>query len=383
MKICFVCNEYTPLAGGGIGVFVRTMAEALVKLGVEVWVIGYGKKVPQPLIQNGVKVCWLYLPHILSKSILIQGYPYSISSLIRRHVLSMRLDQLVRSQKIDVVESYDFNGPLAYHPPCKLVVRLHGSVLVYRHGEGRPKQISPLDRYFEIKQVRLADYLIAVSQHVGETTNQVMQLKKTYDVIYNGVDTELFSPKVGASETKRILFVGNIMWRKGVFDLIRAMPLILKQFPDATLSIAGGVGGEHRERLNMELNKLEPKVLESIQLLGKVSHDDLPDLYNRASVFVFPSRVEAFGLTCAEAMACGRPVVATRLASGPELVEDGVSGLLADPTNPADLAEKINFLLDDPAMAQQLGKNARQRVLDKFDLHDLGQRNLDFYCSLR
>jgi glycosyltransferase involved in cell wall biosynthesis len=99
-------------------------------------------------------------------------------------------------------------------------------------------------------------------------------------------------------------------------------------------------------------------------------------------VFVFPSRVEAFGLTCAEAMACGCPVVATRLASGPELVEDGISGLLADPANPFDLAEKINILLSNTELAQKLGNNARQRVLENFDLRDLGPRNLAFYQSV-
>jgi len=61
--------------------------------------------------------------------------------------------------------------------------------------------------------------------------------------------------------------------------------------------------------------------------------------------------VEAFGLTCAEAMACGRPVVATSLASGPELVEDGISGLLADPRDPAELASKICTLLEDKELA--------------------------------
>jgi len=81
-------------------------------------------------------------------------------------------------------------------------------------------------------------------------------------------------------------------------------------------------------------------------------------------------------------MACARPVVATSLASGPELVEDGVSGLLADPRDPQDLASKICYILENPKLGEKLGLAARQRVLERFDLKDLGHKNLDFYTSI-
>jgi len=116
--------------------------------------------------------------------------------------------------------------------------------------------------------------------------------------------------------------------------------------------------------------------------VGKVPHVQLPGVINEASVFVFPSRVEAFGLTCAEAMACGRPIVATNLASGPELIEDGISGLLADPSNPDDLAEKICKLLDDPILAANLGVAARERAVQEFNLHTNLNLNLEYYKSL-
>jgi glycosyltransferase involved in cell wall biosynthesis len=113
-----------------------------------------------------------------------------------------------------------------------------------------------------------------------------------------------------------------------------------------------------------------------------MTHDAMPAVFNRAAVFVFPSRVEAFGLTCAEAMACGRPVVATTLASGPELVEDGVSGLLADPRDPKQLASRIVDLLLEPDRAEHLGAGARVRALERFDLATLARRNLAYYESI-
>jgi len=382
LKICFVCNEYPPMPANGIGVFVQTLAEQLAGLGADVWVVGYGKKDPKRFTQNGVQVHWIYLPHPLHKTVRIQGYPVSIARLIKRFYLSLSVNQLVRQENINLVESHDFSGPLAFRPPCPLVVRLHGSVLVYRHGEGRPDDMSPLDRHFEIKQVRMANYLVGVSHHIDQETRQVMKLDQPCEVIYNGVDSDYFRPVPPATTHKQILFVGNLMWRKGVLDLLHAMPEIYERHPDAELIIAGGAGGQHSQQLTAELETLPSLVRQRVKLIGNVSRSRLPELYNNAAVFVFPSRVEAFGLTCAEAMACGRPVVATSLASGPELVEDGISGLLADPRDPAELASKVCAVLEDKELARRLGTGARQRVLDNFNLHDLGNKNLAFYRSI-
>jgi glycosyltransferase involved in cell wall biosynthesis len=382
MKICFVCNEYPPMPCGGIGVFVKTLAEALAQEGVDVHVLGYGRKQAEPTVINGVKVHWIWLPNPLYKKITLGGYPYSIAAMIKRHYLSLMLKRLARQEKIDLVESYDFSGPLAFKPPCPLVMRLHGSVLVCRHGEGRPTQIAPLDKHFEIKNVRMADHIVAVSRHIGEATNQVMHLNKEFQVIYNGVDVQKFLPQPIQSDAKTILFIGNLMWRKGVFDLIKAMPKVLRSHPDAVLKIVGGSSGGHQAQLEKALLEVGETTRSQIELVGKVPHVQLPGVINEASVFVFPSRVEAFGLTCAEAMACGRPIVATNLASGPELIEDGISGLLADPSNPDDLAEKICKLLDDPILAANLGVAARERAVQEFNLHTNLNLNLEYYKSL-
>ena len=155
-------------------------------------------------------------------------------------------------------------------------------------------------------------------------------------------------------------------WRR-VADLDVAASESASAGLDGAVYTAGGYG--HLQRMQ----RYDP---------AADSYQDLPALYNQAGVFVFPSHVEAFGLTCVEAMSCGRPVVATCLASGPELVEDGVSGLLADPRDPHDLASKVCIMLDDPNLAGRMGIAARQHVLERFDLQNLGSKNLAFYRSL-
>jgi len=382
MKICFVCNEYPPAAHYGLGTIYRDLAESLVRLGADVSVIGYGKRLERPFEQNGVKIHWLTLPSIFYKAVKIKGYPYSLATFLKRFYLSMHLNKLMHLEKFELVESSDFNSPVHGKPAGKFIVRLEGSVTAYRLAEGRQGFIHPIDGYFERKQLLAADHVIACSQHIAELTNRAFGLDLPFELIYNAVDTNLFSPQGNSCNTKQVLYVGNIMWRKGVFDLLRAAPMVIERHPDAHFVLAGGASGAHLEQLNTELNSLPANVRHQIEVRGKVEHRHLPELYNQSAVFVFPSRVEAFGLTCTEAMGCGRPVVATSCASGPELVEDGVSGLLADPTNPIDLAEKINHLLDEPNYAARLGNNARQRVLDKFDINDFGRRNLDYYRLL-
>lgn len=381
MKICFVCNEYPPMPANGIGVFVQTLAERLAAMGEEIWVMGYGRKSPAQFTQNGVHVRWITLPHPLYRSVQVSGYPLSIAALIKRHYLSLRLNQLVRAQKIDLVECNDFNGPLAVKPTCPLVVRLQGSVTVYRHQENRPEQMNPLDRAFERRQIEMADGLIAVSKHIGEATNNVFHFNRPFEVIYNCVDTDFFRPQPGAFVPGRILFVGNVMWRKGYSLLLQAAPEILRLFPQAYFDFAGGVGGVHQQQVDTEMARLPENVRAKVNFMGRVAHDDLPSIYNRASVFVFPSLVEAFGITCAEAMACARPVVVTKYASGPELIEDTISGYLADPIDTSELALKICTIMDRPELAERLGKAARRRALEKFSLNDSGARNLEYYHS--
>ncbi len=383
MKICFICNEYPPMPANGIGIFVQTLAEQLAAQGEEVWVAGYGRRNPSRFTQNGVRVEWVALPDILHRNFIrVNGYRVPLAALIRRQYLSLHVNRLVRSQKIDLVESHDFHGPLAGKPPCKLVVRLHGSVTVTRAGEGRPTEIDPRDKAAERRQVAMADHLVAVSRHIGAATNSVFGLQRPFEVIYNGIDTRLFSPNPALAEQGRILFAGNLLFRKGYAFLLQAAPLILQACPNAVIDFIGGAGGSHQAAVNAEHARLPDAIRARVRFLGPVAHANMPEQYNRCAVYAFPSLTEAFGLTCAEAMACARPIVATNRASGPELIQDGVTGLLVDPTHLEDLAQAVVRLLADPQFAHATSQRARNFALRHFSVEDLGPRNLAFYRSI-
>jgi glycosyltransferase involved in cell wall biosynthesis len=166
---------------------------------------------------------------------------------------------------------------------------------------------------------------------------------------------------------------------------MKAWPAVTRRVPDATLSLFGKdrtdpVTGRRQSELIPAA--LPPSCRASVRWEGHVEAVRLRDAYRAAHVCVFPSLFEAFGLAAAEAMACGRPVVYTRHGAGPEVVEHGVSGLLCDPRDTAELAEAIVMLLQDRQRATRMGEAALERARQQFALPAVLQQNLQLYHSV-
>jgi glycosyltransferase involved in cell wall biosynthesis len=117
-------------------------------------------------------------------------------------------------------------------------------------------------------------------------------------------------------------------------------------------------------------------------LMG-ITREDLVRLYNEAQVLVSPSLYEGFGLPAAEAMACGTPVLATTAGAFPEVIEDGVSGLLVPPGDARALADAIDGLMGDAGLRGRLGDEGRRRILDHFSWRKTGERTLALYRQVR
>jgi phosphatidylinositol alpha-1,6-mannosyltransferase len=156
-----------------------------------------------------------------------------------------------------------------------------------------------------------------------------------------------------------VLVVGRMDPRegyKGHDHLIRAWPDVIRAHPEAILEIVG-MGG-----LLPELKRLAIRygVERYIRFRGFVPENELADCYRRAAVFSLPSRGEGFGLVYIEAMRHALPVIASRHDAGAEIVQDGMTGLLADLDVPGDLAAKVIAMLDDPASARAMGAAGRR-----------------------
>lgn len=180
---------------------------------------------------------------------------------------------------------------------------------------------------------------------------------KTVTFLPHGVDTNTFNPsyksnewkkKIGIEGKQALLFAGRLVWEKDLKVLAEAYKIITSQRNDAVFVLAGD--GPIRN----ELEQLMPQAV----FLGYQSGKDLSEAYASSDVFVFPSTTETFGNVTVEAMASGLPPVCAKEGGAYGIIQDGITGMLAEPRNPSDLADKINHLLDNPEVRLDMSKKA-------------------------
>ena len=177
-----------------------------------------------------------------------------------------------------------------------------------------------------------------------------------------------------------LLFVGVLVERKNLSFLLRVLRCLRSQGHDnLILAIVGS--GPLEQALRREAAEIDLSA--AVEFTGRLSEKEKIDYYRLCDVFAFPSLVEGFGMVAAEAMACGKPVVAANTTSLPEVVEDGRTGFLADPNDELDFAGKIARLLDSPELCEEMGKAGRQRVAERFDFRRSAERLLEIYQQLR
>lgn len=201
----------------------------------------------------------------------------------------------------------------------------------------------------------------------------------TASIIAGGVDVERFSPDDAVERTSRALFVGRLLPHKGVEDLIAGLP------DDMALTIAGP---RPDDVTAARLGALAHG--KAVEFVHGLDDGALVEAYRRALCIVLPSvyrmpdgaetRVpELLGQTLLEGMACEAPALCTRVASLPEVVDDGVTGFVVPPNDPAALGERLRWLRDHGDEARQMGREARRRVLARFTWPQTVQRCLDAY----
>jgi D-inositol-3-phosphate glycosyltransferase len=211
-------------------------------------------------------------------------------------------------------------------------------------------------------------------------------------VIPGGVDLDRFTalPRPMARErlalaptSKVVLFVGRIQRLKGLEVLLRAFTRLNDL--DAQLLIVGGRPGtspESREITRLQHLAARLGIAERTHFLGAVAHEELPTYYSAADVSVMPSSYESFGLVAVESLACGTPVVATRVGGLRSIVRDGETGLLV-PWRDAELfAERLRRVLTDDSLRAQLAGNARASVLE-YGWDRIAEEHLALYAEVR
>jgi D-inositol-3-phosphate glycosyltransferase len=373
-RIAMLSVHTSPLAqpgagdGGGMNVYVRSLASALARAGVECDVLTRAEDDRQPPVvdlEPGLRVVHLRV-----------GPPAPVA----RDVLLGLVDDLVDAAAEHLARAPAFDGIHAHYwisgaVGHQLKHRLDLPLVTTFHTLAHTKAAAGVDddprerAHVEAEVVRCSDTVVA------STLDERAELVADYDadpdrieVIPPGVDHALFSPgdrdaareRLGLGAGPLVLFVGRIQPLKGADLAVRC----LAELPaDATLALVGGPSGRDGaievERLHALARDLgvEPRV----RWVPPQPHEALPDWYRAADVALVPSRSESFGLVALEATACGTPVVAASVGGLRSLVDDGRTGYLVGTRTAAAFAEPITRLLAEPELAARMGLDAAAR----------------------
>jgi colanic acid/amylovoran biosynthesis glycosyltransferase len=219
------------------------------------------------------------------------------------------------------------------------------------------------------RKLRAATFVVCASEF---GRSQLMSLTPseewgTLEVIRCGVDVDIFQPppeREAPSEHFRILTVGRLEHEKGQALLLEAMAADGAPGGTTTLTLIGD--GSDRERLALRAQRLG--IVDRVSFLGRIGQDEIRSHYANADVFCLSSLGEGVPVVLMEAMAMGLPVVAPRLMGIPELVQDGVSGLLFTPGSACDLARALARLEGSPDLRAELGRAGRERIEREFEI---------------
>lgn len=377
MHVCFLTHEYPKpgLNHGGVGTFVKALALKLVERGHHVSVVGTNNtSVSETSTDSGVMIYRVALPSVKGLNWLF---------------ISKRINKVIKEihvqNPVDIIEGSELSlAFITKIPQIAYLIRMHGGHHFFSKFENRKTEAWKVIQ--EKKSFGKADAIVGVSEFVTQETVRLLKINnKVVRTIYNSIDTSKYCPTGTEVVPDSILFVGTLVAKKGILELVQAMNYVLKSHPKAILTVVGraaNIPGTHESFLPVLEKSISDAVRNNIRIIGAVPHSKVIDMIQSTEICCYPSHMEAMPLAWLEALCLGKPLVASGLGPGPELIEDGKTGILCDPKDPVDIAKSICRLLDNKTKALQIGKAARINTVENFDSKKAVEKNLEFYSSL-
>lgn len=249
---------------------------------------------------------------------------------------------------------------LDYILPIKLnkLLKRQKYFFIIHHLVQKEKPGSRSRRFLESKFIKCADYIITVSETTRKQLHDLGLANENIAIIPPGLDKADISNKVFPDKFT-MLYVGTIEKRKGLIDVIRALNDLIGY--DYKLNVVGLIKEEeYFDEISQLIN--DQNLNERVIFLGRLSDDELIEQYRHASIFIFPSYWEGYGMVVAEALAWGLPVIASKISAFEELITDGREGYFFKAGDPDDISSKLKFILDNREILKELSANALKRA---------------------
>ncbi len=296
------------------------------------------------------------------------------------------LNKLVKD--LDIIHSADIWYPFTYQ-----AVKT-GKPTIATEWENIPFNVKGKP-YLKIQEYNRqhVTHIIAITKKAKEALLTEEVNPERISVIPAGINCDRFKPtaktttnRFGVSDNStKILFVGRLTPEKGIFDLLNAFSLMIKKHQNIELLVAGS----GTQKMQRQITKLAEslKIQNKVKFFGSIGYSEMAEIHNLADIFCLPSVetdfwAEQFGYALVEAMACEKPVVSTITGSIPEIVKDGVTGILVEQKNPVALQLALEELLLDKKEREQLGRNGRAWVLEAFEANKIAKQLASLYERL-
>ena len=413
MRLAVSVYEYPPKIVGGLGTYAAEITRKFVLLENDVTVFTMNDdkgELPTRELWRGIEIHRPLhidvsdsLPDVIAEDVRKwgRGIQFFSKVLVYNYLSAAKIvNDLVKKEgfKYDILVAHDWLSVIAGVTAKRelglpLVFHVHSTEKGRTLGNG-----SEVVTSIEHRGGQMADLVITVSDAMKDELIELGFPKEKIRVCYNGVDPEKYSPNK-VSEAKRkeirenyglkdedemILFIGRLVWIKGVDKLIMALPHVLQKIPNAKLVIVGlGDMEEHLRNMVKGLN-LEDSVefrFEFVPEEERIAH------YAACDLAVFPSLYEPFGIVALEAMSMEKPIVvgASGISGMREIViSSGTEqcGFHVNPSDPVDIAWGIVSSLKNPDRKHELGKNGRKRVLSEFTWDIIAKKTLEIYSEV-
>jgi glycosyltransferase involved in cell wall biosynthesis len=370
MRIAFVSYEFPPDTGvGGIATYVRQIASLFSELKISVEVICASPTRTGTVLENQ----YLSITRIQCEST-EQFRKLSPLVVAERHA----------ARPFDLIEVPEYGAEGLYMkaklPNVPLVTKLHTPRFLIKELNDYYYDKSPLRKLKNIvglrykrskdpeyKAIKETDFIISPSRSLIKLVSERWNIDPSKihlapNPYFPSEHLQSITPTTGS---ENILYIGRLETRKGVYNLARAIPLVLQSFPNARFTFLGKDSrGPRREKSMLTvLKQIIGEGLANVSFLDFVPLTEVPSIIAKADICVFPSLWENFPNVCLEAMTAGKSIVASKNGGMVDMLQDNNGGVLVDPHEPADIANGIIQLLSNPTFQYEAGKRNRQKAV--------------------